>query len=114
MCVGRFTFDNGRFRNEIASYRAGYLPEERRVKIAQETRDIYAPMMKRWKQKEPTDRNQLLFARLSMLVIGVLGTWVALYIPKFGGAFSFALEFYSLTAAFMMPVGALRIARGTG
>ena len=39
-----------------------------------------------------------------MLVIGVLGTLVALYIPMLGGAFSFALEFYSLTAAFMMPV----------
>ncbi len=68
------------------------------------TRDIYAPMMKRWKQKEPSDRNQLAFARISMLAIGVLGTLVALYIPKFGGAFSFALEFYSLTAAFSMPV----------
>jgi Na+/proline symporter len=68
------------------------------------TRDIYAPMMKRWKQREPSDRNQLLFARLSMLVIGVLGTLVALYIPMLGGAFAFALEFYSLTAAFMMPV----------
>jgi MFS-type transporter involved in bile tolerance (Atg22 family) len=29
---------------------------------------------------------------------------VAFYIPKFGGAFQFALQFYSLTAAFMMPV----------
>jgi len=68
------------------------------------TRDIYAPMMKRWRKREPTDRNQLFFARMSMLVIGVLGTLVALYIPMLGGAFSFALEFYSLTAAFMMPV----------
>ncbi len=68
------------------------------------TRDVYAPMVKRWSKHEPSDRNQLSFARMSMLAIGVLGTMVALYIPKFGGAFSFALEFYSLTAAFSMPV----------
>jgi Na+/proline symporter len=68
------------------------------------TRDIYAPMVKRWREREPSDRNQLLFARICMLVIGILGTLVALYIPMLGGAFAFALEFYSLTAAFMMPV----------
>lgn len=68
------------------------------------TRDVYAPMVKRWGKREPSDRNQLAFARMSMLAIGVLGTMVALYIPKFGGAFSFALDFYSLTAAFSMPV----------
>jgi hypothetical protein len=39
-----------------------------------------------------------------MLIVGILGVWVAFYIPKFGGAFQFALQFYSLTAAFMMPV----------
>ena len=68
------------------------------------TRDIYAPLSKRWRDKTPSDKNQLLVGRASMFIIGVLGIWVAFYIPKLGGAFQFALQFYSLTAAFMMPV----------
>jgi hypothetical protein len=39
-----------------------------------------------------------------MFLVGVLGILVALLIPKAGGAFAFALEYYSLTAAFSMPV----------
>jgi Na+/proline symporter len=68
------------------------------------TRDIYVPLKRRFRNVEPSDRQQLRVARSTMFVVGVLGTFVALYIPRFGGAFSFALEFYSLTAAFMMPV----------
>ena len=41
---------------------------------------------------------------MTMLIVGLLGIGVALYIPKLGGAFEFALGFYSLTAAFAMPV----------
>jgi SSS family solute:Na+ symporter len=61
-------------------------------------------LTKRWYDRVPSDKNQLRVGRVSMLIIGVLGVWVAFYIPKFGGAFQFALQFYSLTAAFMMPV----------
>ena len=68
------------------------------------TRDMYVPLSKRWLSKSPSEKNQLRVARASMFVVGVLGIWVAFYIPKFGGAFQFALQFYSLTAAFMMPV----------
>lgn len=68
------------------------------------TRDMYVPLSKRWSNKVPSERNQLRVARSSMFIVGVLGIWVAFYIPKFGGAFQFALQFYSLTAAFMMPV----------
>ncbi|TSA23406.1 hypothetical protein D4R75_03395 [bacterium] len=68
------------------------------------TRDMYVPLSKRWLNKSPSEKNQLRVARASMFVVGVLGIWVAFYIPKFGGAFQFALQFYSLTAAFMMPV----------
>jgi len=40
-----------------------------------------------------------------MLVIGVLGIIAALHIARTGGAFSFALKYYSLTGpGFMMPV----------
>jgi SSS family solute:Na+ symporter len=68
------------------------------------TRDMYVPLSKRWFTKTPSEKSQLRVARSSMFVVGVLGIWVAFYIPKFGGAFQFALQFYSLTAAFMMPV----------
>jgi Na+/proline symporter len=68
------------------------------------TRDMYVPLKKRWGHQVPSEKNQLRVARSSMFIVGVLGIWVAFYIPKFGGAFQFALQFYSLTAAFMMPV----------
>jgi len=68
------------------------------------TRDIYVPIRKRMRRDIPSDRNQLFVARLTMFIVGALGVGVALYIPKLGGAFQFALQFYSLTAAFMMPV----------
>ncbi len=68
------------------------------------TRDVYAPLKKRLTGHSPSDSHQLLFARMTMLIVGILGIGVALYIPKLGGAFEFALGFYSLTAAFAMPV----------
>lgn len=68
------------------------------------TRDMYVPLSKRWLDKSPPEKSQLRVARASMFIVGVLGIWVAFYIPKLGGAFQFALQFYSLTAAFMMPV----------
>lgn len=68
------------------------------------TRDVYAPVKARLTGAAPSDQSMLFIARMTMLVVGVLGIAVALYIPKFGGAFQFALIFYSLTAAFTMPV----------
>ena len=68
------------------------------------TRDVYVPLQKRLTGRIPTDRRQLLVARTLMFLVGVLGILVALLIPKAGGAFAFALEYYSLTAAFSMPV----------
>lgn len=68
------------------------------------TRDVYVPLKRKFGGTEPTEAHQLLLARLTMLVVGALGTVTALYIPKLGGAFAFALEYYSLGAAFMMPV----------
>jgi SSS family solute:Na+ symporter len=68
------------------------------------TRDVYAPTKHKLTGVAPSDRSLLLIARMTMLVVGILGIGVALYIPKLGGAFQFALVFYSLTAAFTMPV----------
>jgi solute:Na+ symporter, SSS family len=77
------------------------------------TRDIYVPLHRRWRGSTPTDRNQLRVAQATMAVVGVLGIAVALYIPRFGGAFEFALQYYSLTAAFMMPVALGMVFRRT-
>ncbi|MEX1276126.1 MAG: hypothetical protein WEE20_09340 [Bacteroidota bacterium] len=68
------------------------------------TKDMYVPAHKRVTGREPSEQKQLVVARMTMFIVGVLGIMVALYIPKLGGAFEFALQFYSLTAAFMMPV----------
>jgi len=77
------------------------------------TRDIYVPVHTRYAGSEPSEKTQLNVARLTMLVVGVLGVAVAWYIPRFGGAFNFALEYYSLVAAFSMPVALGMIYRKT-
>lgn len=77
------------------------------------TRDVYAPLHRRARGFLPDDRHQLRVARLTMLIVGALGIAVALYIPRFGGAFEFALQYYSLTAAFMMPVALGMVFRRT-
>lgn len=77
------------------------------------TRDIYVPLRHRATGAKPTERQQMRVARITMLTIGVLGVLVAFYIPRFGGAFDFALQYYSLTAAFMMPVALGMIFRKT-
>ena len=77
------------------------------------TRDIYVPLHKRLKGHVPDDRRQLRVAQATMAVVGILGIAVAFYIPRFGGAFDFALQYYSLTAAFMMPVALGMVFRKT-
>jgi len=69
------------------------------------TRDIYVPLRKRLGLSAPGDQHQMRIAQVTMLVIGVLGIIAAVFIAKTGGAFSFALKYYSLTGpGFMMPV----------
>ena len=77
------------------------------------TRDIYVPLRRRFTRSEPSDRHQLRVAQLTMLIVGALGIMVALYIPRFGGAFYFALQYHSLLACFMMPVALGMIFRRT-
>jgi len=77
------------------------------------TRDVYVPLHRRWRGAEPTDGKQLNVARGTMFVVGALGIAVAFYIPRFGGAFQFALHYYSLISAFMMPVALGMIYRKT-
>ncbi len=77
------------------------------------TRDVYAPMHRRLRGALPGDRHQFHIARLTMFIVGALGITVAFYIPRFGGAFDFALQYYSLVSAFMMPVALGMIFRRT-
>ena len=69
------------------------------------TRDIYVPLRKRAGLPLPSEKNQMRVGQVTMLVIGVLGIVAALFIARTGGAFAFALKYYSLAGpGFMMPV----------
>jgi SSS family solute:Na+ symporter len=69
------------------------------------TRDIYVPLRKRFGRAIPSERHQMRVGQITMLVIGILGIVAALFIAKTGGAFAFALKYYSLAGpGFMMPV----------
>ncbi len=69
------------------------------------THDLYVPFQ-RWRTGQaPSDRRQMRAAHAVMvLVMGICGVAVAFYIPRFGGAFKFALHYYSLTTTFGIPV----------
>jgi Na+/proline symporter len=78
------------------------------------TRDIYVPLRRKLAGAETSERQQMIVAQLTMLVVGVVGVAVAFYIPRFGGAFTFALNFYSIVGpGFMMPVALGLIYRRT-
>ncbi len=69
------------------------------------TRDIYVPLRQRFGQSIPSEQHQMRVGQITMLVIGILGIVAALRIAKTGGAFAFALQYYSLTGpTFMTPV----------
>jgi len=77
------------------------------------TRDIVVPLRRRFTGETLGERAQLKVAWLTMTIVGVLGVFVAFEIPRFGGAFEFALIYFSLTAAFQMPVALGMIFRKT-
>jgi SSS family solute:Na+ symporter len=69
------------------------------------TRDIYVPLRKRAGLPVPSEKHQMRVGQATMLVIGVLGIVAAFFIARTGGAFAFALKYYSLSGpGFMMPV----------
>ncbi len=77
------------------------------------TRDIVVPLRRRLTGQTLGERAQLKVAWLTMSIVGVLGVIVAFIIPRFGGAFQFALIYFSLTASFQMPVALGMIFRKT-
>src|SRR6478735_6673847 len=69
------------------------------------TRDIYVPLRRRLGRSAPSEKHQMRIGQFTMLVIGVLGIVAAMFIARTGGAFDFALKYYSLASpGFMMPV----------
>jgi Na+/proline symporter len=69
------------------------------------TKDVYLPLKERISGKAPSESSQLKVGRMTILVIGVISIWVALVVPRFGGAFDFGLQFSSLFApALILPV----------
>ena len=78
------------------------------------TRDVYVPVRGKLGLGATTDRHQLWVARVTMLVVGVTGVVTAFIISKRGGAFDFALKYYSLAGpGFLMPVALGMIWRRT-
>jgi SSS family solute:Na+ symporter len=77
------------------------------------TRDIVVPLRRRLSGKTLSERAQLRVAWTTMTIVGVLGVAVAFVVPRFGGAFQFALVYFSLAAAFQMPVALGMIFRRT-
>lgn len=77
------------------------------------TRDIVVPLRRHFTGKTLGEKGQLRVAWTTMSIVGVLGVVVAFIIPRFGGAFQFALIYFSLIAAFQMPVALGMIFRRT-
>lgn len=77
------------------------------------TRDIVVPLRRHLTGRTLGEKGQLRVAWTTMSIVGVLGVVVAFIIPRFGGAFQFALIYFSLIAAFQMPVALGMIFRRT-
>ncbi|MEJ6601501.1 MAG: hypothetical protein QNL51_02900 [Opitutaceae bacterium] len=77
------------------------------------TRDIVVPLRRHLTGKTLGEKAQLRVAWTTMTIVGVLGVVVAFIVPRFGGAFDFALIYFSLIAAFQMPVALGMIFRRT-
>jgi len=69
------------------------------------TKEIYVRLRRRISLRETSDKAQVVVAKLIIVITGLLGISVALYIPRFGGAFEFALYFYGISGPpLMLPV----------
>jgi SSS family solute:Na+ symporter len=69
------------------------------------TKEIYVRLRRRFSLRETSDKAQVVVAKLIIVITGLLGISVALYIPRFGGAFEFALYFYGISGPpLMLPV----------
>ncbi|MCK5737998.1 hypothetical protein KAH55_02405, partial [bacterium] len=69
------------------------------------TKDVYVPLTQKFRNKIPTEPQQMRVGRFTILVIGLLSIVVAMYVPRFGGAFQFGLKTVSLfLPGLLLPV----------
>jgi len=66
------------------------------------TKDIYLPIFKNLTDSLPSEKSQVLVGRLCVALMGAIAIWVALVMPRFGGAFDVGIKARSLYAAAMM------------
>lgn len=70
------------------------------------TKDVYVPISRRLKQGlEPSERNQLIVGKMTVLIIGALSIIISLYFQKIGSSFDIYMKIYSMTTpAMFVPV----------
>lgn len=69
------------------------------------TKDVYVPISKAIKGREPAERLQLIVGKTIVAVLGVIAIWVAFSVQRFGGAFEVYLRAESLyKIALFVPV----------
>ncbi len=70
------------------------------------TKDIYVPITKKLKHgHEPSERNQLIVGKMTVLIIGILSIIISLYFQKIGSSFDIYMKIYSMTTpALFVPV----------
>jgi len=70
------------------------------------TKDIYVPLSQKLKQgREPSERNQLIVGKMTVLVIGIVSIIISLYFQKIGSSFDIYMKIYSMTTpALFVPV----------
>ncbi len=60
------------------------------------TKDVFSPLSRHFRDRDPSEKVQLWFGKGSVLVLGVLAVIIALSMDKFGGAFQVYLRANSL------------------
>lgn len=60
------------------------------------TKDAFVPITKHFKGREPSEKVQLTFGKVSVAFMGIIAIWIALNIGKYGGAFDVYLRADSL------------------
>jgi len=60
------------------------------------TKDVFSPLSRHFRDRDPSEKVQLWFGKGSVLILGVLAVIIALSMDKFGGAFQVYLRANSL------------------
>jgi len=70
------------------------------------TKDVYVPITKKLQHgREPSERNQLIVGKMTVLVIGTLAIIISLFFHKIGSSFDIYMKIYSMTTpAMFVPV----------